>query len=171
MSNQRHFNQSTWPKRPLCKVGYIWYAQSLGDWLYFRVCVIGCHTENFVITFKFPYLTLVPTLGMENETFWITYYNARSPTVATNLTHCEMSLNVKKMTVVWDVRPDDGGSEHLWNFGKFLPNYTAQHPRRQSSSYSPPWEPEVSPKLRNLLWFKMSRPTGRGTLIWGCKDL
>jgi hypothetical protein len=31
----------------------------------------------------------------------------------------------------WD-HPDDGGSKHL--FGKLLPDYTAQHPRRQSSS-------------------------------------
>jgi hypothetical protein len=28
----------------------------------------------------------------------------------------------------------DGGSKHLWNVGKLLPDYTAQHPRRQSSS-------------------------------------
>jgi hypothetical protein len=26
------------------------------------------------------------------------------------------------------------GSKHLWNNGQFLPDYTAQHPRRQSSS-------------------------------------
>jgi hypothetical protein len=52
------------------------------------------------------------------------------------------------MTVFWDVapcslaevfdvledRPDDGGSKHLLNVGKFLPDYTAQHPRRQPSS-------------------------------------
>jgi hypothetical protein len=25
-------------------------------------------------------------------------------------------------------RPDDGGRKHLWNVGKFLPNYTAQIP-------------------------------------------
>jgi hypothetical protein len=43
------------------------------------------------------------------------------------------------MTVFWDVlgllddhRPDDGGSKNLQNVGKFLPNYTAQHSRRQS---------------------------------------
>jgi hypothetical protein len=30
--------------------------------------------------------------------------------------------------------PDDGGSKHLRNVGKFLPDYTAQHPRRQPSS-------------------------------------
>jgi hypothetical protein len=32
----------------------------------------------------------------------------------------------------------------LWKVGKFLREYTAQYPRRQSSSYSPPWEPEIS---------------------------
>jgi hypothetical protein len=30
--------------------------------------------------------------------------------------------------------PDDGGSKYLWNVGKLLPDCTAQHPRRQSSS-------------------------------------
>jgi hypothetical protein len=33
-------------------------------------------------------------------------------------------------------RPDDGGSKHLSNVGKLLPDYTAQQPRRQSSSFS-----------------------------------
>jgi hypothetical protein len=41
-------------------------------------------------------------------------------------------------------RPDDGSSKHLWNVGQFLWDYTAQHPRRQSSSYSPPWGPKIS---------------------------
>jgi hypothetical protein len=27
-------------------------------------------------------------------------------------------------------RPDDGGSKHLWNVGKLLPDYTSQVPRR-----------------------------------------
>jgi hypothetical protein len=31
-------------------------------------------------------------------------------------------------------RPDDGGSKHLWNVGKFLSEYTAQQLRRQPSS-------------------------------------
>jgi hypothetical protein len=39
----------------------------------------------------------------------------------------------------------DEGSKHLWNVGKILPDYTEQHPGRQSSSYSPPWEPQISP--------------------------
>jgi hypothetical protein len=41
---------------------------------------------------------------------------------------------------------DNRGSKHLWNVSKLLPDYTAQHPRRQSSSYSPLWEPEISQK-------------------------
>jgi hypothetical protein len=41
-------------------------------------------------------------------------------------------------------RPDDGGSTHLWNVGQQL-FYTAVHPRRQFwTSYSPPWELEIS---------------------------
>jgi hypothetical protein len=41
----------------------------------------------------------------------------------------------------WD---DDGGSTHLWNVGREL-FYTAVHPRRQfRTSYSPPWELEIS---------------------------
>jgi hypothetical protein len=31
-------------------------------------------------------------------------------------------------------RPDDGGSKNLRNVGKFVPDYTAQYPRRHSSS-------------------------------------
>jgi hypothetical protein len=31
-------------------------------------------------------------------------------------------------------RPDDGGSKDLRNVGKLLPDYTAQQPRRQTSS-------------------------------------
>jgi hypothetical protein len=30
-----------------------------------------------------------------------------------------------------DRRPDDGGSKHLWNVYKFLPEYTTQHSRGQ----------------------------------------
>jgi hypothetical protein len=28
-------------------------------------------------------------------------------------------------------RPDDGGSKHLWNVDKLLPDYTVQQPRRR----------------------------------------
>jgi hypothetical protein len=39
--------------------------------------------------------------------------------------------------------PDDGGSKDLWNAGKLLLDYTALQPRRQPSSNSPPWEPQI----------------------------
>jgi hypothetical protein len=73
-------------------------------------------------------------------------------------------LHISKMTAFWGValcnlvevyrrfrgacclhRPVDGGSKYLWNVGNLLPDYTAQQPRKQLSSYSPPWEPEISP--------------------------
>jgi hypothetical protein len=50
-----------------------------------------------------------------------------------------------KTTFFWDVvqynlaetdrRPDYGDSKHLWNVGQFVPDYTAQYPRRQSSPH------------------------------------
>jgi hypothetical protein len=43
-----------------------------------------------------------------------------------------------------DDSSDDGGSMHLWNTGKRLPDCQAHHPRRQSSSYTPTWKPEIS---------------------------
>jgi hypothetical protein len=41
-------------------------------------------------------------------------------------------------------RPDGGGSTHLWNVGPLQRSYTAQYSTRLSSSYSSPWEPEIS---------------------------
>jgi hypothetical protein len=41
-------------------------------------------------------------------------------------------------------RPDAGGNTYLWNVGRQL-FYTAVHPRKQIwTSYSPPWELEIS---------------------------
>jgi hypothetical protein len=55
-----------------------------------------------------------------------------------------------KTTVLWDVAPcslvkftDVSGVLAASIIGKLLSDYTA-HPRRQSSSYSPPREPEIS---------------------------
>jgi hypothetical protein len=41
-------------------------------------------------------------------------------------------------------RLDDGSSTHLWNVGLLQRDDTALYPRMLSSSYSPPWEPEIS---------------------------
>jgi hypothetical protein len=38
-------------------------------------------------------------------------------------------------------------SENLWNVDQFLPDYTAQRRRKQSSSHSTIWEPEISRTL------------------------
>jgi hypothetical protein len=58
-----------------------------------------------------------------------------------------------KITIFWDavscslveVYQRFRGSKHLWNVGRFLPDYMAQHPRRQSS-YLPSLEPETKDK-------------------------
>jgi hypothetical protein len=42
--------------------------------------------------------------------------------------------------------------KHLWNISHFLPNYMAEHPRRQSSSYSFPLEPEISQESSTILY-------------------
>jgi hypothetical protein len=58
-----------------------------------------------------------------------------------------------KMAVFWVVAPCSvvevywRFSKHLWNAGEILLDYTAQQPRRQPSSYTPPW----NPKSHNLL--------------------
>jgi hypothetical protein len=67
-----------------------------------------------------------------------------------------------KMTVFWDVALCSlmevyrcfRGSKHLWNVSKLLPDYMAQHPRRQPSSYSPLWETEIPPCW---VWFNILR--------------
>jgi hypothetical protein len=33
--------------------------------------------------------------------------------------------------------------KHLWNVGKLLPDCTTLQPKRQPSSYTPPWEPQT----------------------------
>jgi hypothetical protein len=44
--------------------------------------------------------------------------------------------------------PDDGGSTHIRNFSLLQRHYTAQYPRRVSSSHSPPREPYISHRYR-----------------------
>jgi hypothetical protein len=42
-----------------------------------------------------------------------------------------------------DCSPDNGGSKHLWNVGKLLPDYTALQPKWHPSSYPTQWKPEI----------------------------
>jgi hypothetical protein len=62
--------------------------------------------------------------------------------------------------------------KHLWNVGQLLPDHMAQHPRRQSSSYSLPWEPEISPSsavlcmMGSLIQIKPSVSLGKKDSCW-----
>jgi hypothetical protein len=49
--------------------------------------------------------------------------------------------------------PYDGGSNLLWNVGQYLPDYTVLHSRRQSSSYSSPWEFQMSTSKNSICQF------------------
>jgi hypothetical protein len=84
-----------------------------------------------------------------------------------------------KMTVFWDVprslvevyrrfsgacclhhqcynRRDDRGSNYLWNVGKFLQDYTAQHHRRHSSSFKTKLPCFIVPAMRNTVLYNVS---------------
>jgi hypothetical protein len=98
--------------------------------------------------------------------FWIYTPTSFVTGFLTPVFACNDELSLPKITlhVFWAVaprslvkihRPDDGGSKHLWNVSKLLPDYTAQQPRRQPSSYSTPWEPKIS-----LIWVVFSLPYG-----------
>jgi hypothetical protein len=49
---------------------------------------------------------------------------------------CAAFWNVASCSLVEVDRRDDEGSRHLWNFGQFRRDHTAQHPTKQSSSGS-----------------------------------
>jgi hypothetical protein len=78
---------------------------------------------------KYVPLKRRPTIILHGSTSQKTILNYILAAVRTwNLTH----------------RPDDGGSTYLWNVGRQL-FYTAVYPRRQFwTTYSPPWELEIS---------------------------
>jgi hypothetical protein len=80
--------------------------------------------------------------------------------VRTGMFWVASNFQLLKMTAFWDVscgviglyrrfrgacclyyqgihRLDEGGSKLLWNIGKLLPDFTVQHPRKQSPSYPP----------------------------------
>jgi hypothetical protein len=59
-----------------------------------------------------------------------------------------LKLKVSVFFIIRVMGPDDSGSKHHWNIGKLLPDYMVQQPRRQLSSYSLLWEPEISPNLK-----------------------
>jgi hypothetical protein len=55
---------------------------------------------------------------------------------------CRILAVVKMLWIIH--RLDNGASTNVWTVGIFQPQYMALCTRRLSSSYSPPWEPEIS---------------------------
>jgi hypothetical protein len=66
-----------------------------------------------------------------------------------------------------------GGSKHIWNVRHLLRDCTSRYPSGLSSSYSPPWEPEVS---FGITWnyeagkwiFQWSLYEGLCSIDWSC---
>jgi hypothetical protein len=61
--------------------------------------------------------------------------------------------------------PEDGGDTFLRNVGSHK-IYTAPHPRRRHSSYSPQWKPQI---LHSKLWTVKEVKVGGWGLIWGSR--
>jgi hypothetical protein len=96
--------------------------------------------------------------------------NAFLYSVINNCKFYEQNIKNVKMAVLWDVascilvdidlrfrgayclhyQGNVGGNKYLWNVDQYLPDCTVQHPRRLPSSYSSPWDSEISP-IKNLV--------------------
>jgi hypothetical protein len=76
---------------------------------------------NFYIIFSVRFQVLTTT-NMKMAVFW-------------DIAPCALVFDRRFKGAYCDL-PDDRGSKHLWNVGKYLPDNAAQHPRRQQSSLS-----------------------------------
>jgi hypothetical protein len=108
------------------------------------------------ICWSYLYFGFVAVLRNFNVIYWNPYFHRsdRKPGIFIQSYH---RIGNWKLD---GVRPGDGGSKHIWNVGQFLKDCTAQHLRRQPSSYSSPWEPEISPAGQwfNIWSFSRRRP-------------
>jgi hypothetical protein len=88
-------------------------------------------------------------------------------TGSTNIIHYITIVIIILHTAVYI--PDDGGSTHLWNVSR-QSIYTAVQPRRQLwTSYSPPWELEISHRYivvtRSLSMYEQYKQTTQLTKL------
>jgi hypothetical protein len=60
------------------------------------------------------------------------------------------TVKQRKFILTISLMMEASTSETLVNFYQTTPDYTAQQPRRQPSSYSPPWEPQILHKYISL---------------------
>jgi hypothetical protein len=106
---------------------------------------------SYMVCTKLPQFDKITNVLID---LWSVHHHPLAITVAHQLDlHVSM-----KVTVFWDVVPYgsieidivfqrclchvDGCIKYIWNVHQFLWDHMAQHPNRQLSSYSPPWEPE-----------------------------
>jgi hypothetical protein len=61
--------------------------------------------------------------------------------------------------------PEDGGSKHLWNCGKLLPDYTALQPRRQKSTIK--INLEFGENVAVFIWLKTGSTCEHGKELYG----
>jgi hypothetical protein len=119
---------------------------------YCRHCAALCSHHLFLDSTKH---VLKPIITCPLWSFWVATrcslvrgYQLFRGTCRLHLQHKNDWLNILKTEAIFfwrwlPERPDDGDSKHLWNVGQFLRDYTAQHPRRQSSPLTQR-EPEIS---------------------------
>jgi hypothetical protein len=91
------------------------------------------------------WFTLTGYINSQNRWYWRRLFSGL-------LCHVVLQkfTNVSQMLADSIIRPhcpDDGGSKNLWNVSKLLPDYTVQQCRIQPSSYSLPWEPDISQQI------------------------
>jgi hypothetical protein len=144
------------------------YHQSYKTWYY----IVLYHPEHrFMSVFS---CVVSPCVGTDLAMGWSPF--SKSHQMSGEVGILQLILNVKKVNnfirkaehLQWERlthRPDDGGSKDLWNVGTLLPDYTALQPRRQPSSYSPPWEPQI------LLGHKLTQGTIRTFSYSDCGKL
>jgi hypothetical protein len=129
-----------------------------------QIRYIRKHSE-ITITFKIRQLVLKVRPHTESKSF------SRSHKPCLQFWKYHLVI-IKKFRAFWDVAPcshvkvdrrfrgayclhhqgDDRGSTHLWNVGPLQRDYTALHPRKPKTSYSPPWEPEVSHSYHEVIF-------------------
>jgi hypothetical protein len=87
-----------------------------------------------------------------NEKLYFTILE--DPTTNNTVIFQVLTVVLMKITAFWDIASCSlveidrrfRGAYCLWKVGQFLPDYKTKHPKRQPSSYLPPWEPEISAK-------------------------
>jgi hypothetical protein len=113
-----------------------------------NVCPQSKINCNAVLSITYPHCSAVwKACARTKSWFWNVRLHWRWLTSEIYVAPCSLAHIDQRFTEAYWLRHQGdeiipGGSKHLWNVGQYLPDYTA-HPRRQSSSYSSPSEPQL----------------------------